>query len=165
MRGRTSKIIDTAVQWLKTKVEQGPVSSKDIRDQAPASWQTMNKAKTRLNLMSYKTRTGWYWFYKGVLAKLPTDYRGPEPELVEYDPDAYYANTAGLTELANNKTLEGWDIGDIILEAIASCARWPMPKPYSKRYIESVIRHAIEGTPLDRSLNPNEGTEAEKKQE
>lgn len=146
--------LDAAINWLSTMLERGPVPAAIARKSGPGSWRTLQRAKVAIGLATKKVKTNWYWYRPDKpFSPLVPSVKPTEPELEE---DAYRADTAEIILGVNGRVLQGQDEDEIIRGIIQDCAAYPMPKPYPREYIESVVRHAMHGTPIRANLNPNE---------
>lgn len=159
MAGRPSKELEAAISWLKIKLTQGAIQAGAVEKYAPCCMQTMRKAKKKLGLMTRQYSTGWFWVYPStvfdsVSSQPPITIPESEPEPEEEDRE-YRANTEEIMLGVNGQVLMGKNEPEIIQEMVLSCAQYPMKKPYSRRYIESVVKHCLYGTDIRTDLNEN----------
>ena len=169
---RPLKQLKVAIEALTHMLKNGPIKAADVVKMLPASPRTLIKAKKQLGLVSVKTSKGWFWqkpkpatleifsgygpndpFY--VEGQLPIDktIRAPEPEMEE-DEDPLRCTTQDLILYCNDNIFK--TIQDLVNDCCVNAAAYPPLVPYTREYIESVVRHVVDGTPIRKDLNKNE---------
>lgn len=155
-KGKQSIELTAAVQWLSVMADRYAVRVSLVRSAGPASWRTMRRAKDAMSLSSKNINGTWYWHRsdKPLLLR-EADKQVPAVTPSEPEAESYRADTAEIIDAVKGRILMGQREDQIVREIIQDCAVYPMPKPYPKAYIESVVKHELYGTPIDQSLDPN----------
>lgn len=158
---RPTKELELACATLTHVLKRGPIVASELLTMIPVSMHTLRRAKKKLGLVAVKTKRGWLW-------KLPKPEQsayvdifsipGIEPydktlERIESE-EPMRMTTEDIIELTKFNRIK--DIHEIIAEACLTAATYPQKIPYSKEYIESVVRHVIDNTPIKHELNKNE---------
>ena len=174
MKGRPRKQSITIISAIEHMLKRGPIKASDIVRMLPASPRTLARAKKQLGLVSVKTSKGWFWqkpkpkpatleifggygpndpFY--VEGQLPIDKRisAPEPEMEE-DDDPLRCTTQDLILYCNDNIFKS--LQDLINDCCVNAAAYPPVIPYTREYIESVVRYVVDGTPIRKDLNKNQ---------
>ena len=167
---RPVKQLKVAIEALTHMLKNGPIKAADVVRMLPASPQTLARAKKQLGLVSVKTSKGWFWQEpKPATLEILTTYNSSNPFDIpgipmidktkpvlemEEDDDPLRCTTQDLILYCNDNIFKS--LQDLINECCVNAAAYPPVIPYTREYIESVVRYVVDGTPIRKDLNKNE---------